>query len=124
MSDSIEEIYLLRCVSNGQYDYLILRIKSNNNYAHINSGRSPGLTEEEAVNTIANVFLKDYKSEYYKEKIIEGFEQLRLRNVTNSFSDDMEIPVLPFEQHYSSKMKSIDSSKTGRQKKTKYLSVN
>ena len=116
MSHSIEEIYLLRCVSNGQYDYLILRVKSNNNFACINSGRSSGLSEEEAVNTIANVFVNDYKSEYYKEKIIEGFEQLRLRNVTNILSDDMEIPVLPFEPHYSCKMKTVDSSTTDRQK--------
>ena len=114
MSTSIEEIKVFRFYFIGQYDQLVLNVKANNTYCCYSCSSSSGLSEKEAVSIIANDFAKDYKSEYYKEKIVQGFHQLRLRPVTDTFSDYIDIPVLPnqLEPHFSCKMKNVDSSTT------------
>ena len=106
MSTSIEEIKVFRYYFIGQYDQLVLNVKANNTYGCYSCSISSGLSEKEAVSIIANDFAKDYKSEYYKEKIVQGFHQLRLRPVTDTFSDYMDIPVLKdqLEPHSSCKI--------------------
>ena len=103
MTTSIDKIWIYRHSYNSQYSYFAIIVEKNDKRYFSNT--SPRLTEEEAVRKITNDFLKDHKSEYYKAKIILGFEELRLRQVTDTHYFYIEIPLL--EQHFSCKMKNV-----------------
>lgn len=94
MSSSIKKIKVCRFDNHGLYDLLLLEIEGNKKLRQYSSRRTSGLTEKESANKIANDFAEDYKSEYYKEKIIQGFQQLRLRYVTGKTFDAMDISIL------------------------------
>ena len=114
MPTSIKKLQVFRFVIHGLYDLLLLEIKTNKNYRQYGSRRTSGLTEEESANKLANDFVREYKINYYKEQIILGFQQLRLRDVKGVTYECINIPVLPVLPHSSCNMGYIDDSMTER----------
>ena len=74
---SIKKIQVFWFVIHGLYDLLLLEVETNKKLCQYGSRRSSGLTKVEAANKIASDFVRDHKMKYYKQQIIQCFQQLR-----------------------------------------------
>ena len=110
MPTSIKKIQVFRFVNYGLHDLLLLEVETNKNYRQYGSRRTSGLTEEKSSNKIANDFVRDYKMKYYKQQIIQSFQQLRLRDVKGITYERIEISVLPVIPHFSCNTGNVDQT--------------
>ena len=107
---SIKKIQVFWFVIHGLYDLLLLEVETNKKLCQYGSRRSSGLTKVEAANKIASDFVRDYKMKYYKQQIIQSFQQLRLRDVKGITYERIEISVLPVIPHFSCNTGNVDQT--------------
>ena len=104
MANLIEEIVIWRTSSGGRWKFLEIIVFSDDVFQAkcFSSINKAGRNEAEAISDLLDDFVRTFKSEGLKSKIIQGFQKLRDNDLSGGSSEKMEIVLVPEDQRKTS----------------------